>query len=96
MQRTSYVYKSFRDKGSIACLQIQSVPKGTFAKLKQNLVENRLVSPYQYKVSRVLRDPEVVQFMFDRRKLYGLSESELAKREESLIEAIERLEHAQL
>ena len=64
LQETSYVYKSFRVKNSISPLQVYTVPSGTFLQLKKSLVENRSVSPNQFKVPRVLKDAEVIQFMF--------------------------------
>ena len=60
---SSYAYKSFRDKNSISHLQVLPVPRGTFKRLKDEMVTQRDVSPNQYKVPRGLRDPEVIQFM---------------------------------
>ena len=66
MQEKSYVYKSFRQKGSIAPLHVHSVPMGTFSGLRQYLVETTNVSPNQYKVPRVLKNPVAVKYMMEK------------------------------
>jgi len=65
LQDEHAVYKSFRVKGSIGQLQIVQVASGTFQKLKAHILETSMASSNQFKVARVLKKKELVQFMFD-------------------------------
>ena len=65
LQASSYAYQSFRAKNSIGELQLKPVPVGTFKRLKLEMVAQRSVSPNQFKVPRVLRDPQVIEFMLN-------------------------------
>ena len=65
LQASSYAYQSFREKNGIGQLQLKPVPAGTFKRLKSELVAQRSVSPNQFKVPRVLRDPQVVEFLLN-------------------------------
>lgn len=62
----SYVYSSFRKKGSIGPMKIYLVKPGTFTDLRAFMIENTTGSPNQYKVPRVLKKKEAVQFMLNR------------------------------
>ena len=59
----SYIYKSFRVKGSIAPVHVSLVASGTFSKFRLNMVESNKASPNQFKVPRVLRKSEAIEYM---------------------------------
>ena len=62
----SFVYNSFRQKGSILPLQINVVKRGSFGELKHFMMENSDTSANQFKVPRVIKKPEVVSFLQDK------------------------------
>ena len=59
----SYIYKSFRVKGSIAPLKVSLVKPGTFLEFRLSMIESQKATPNQFKVPRVLKKPEAVEFM---------------------------------
>ncbi|GFN77819.1 Gh3 domain-containing protein [Plakobranchus ocellatus] len=63
----SYPYSSFRHKGSIAPIQVHVVPRGSFYDLRRFILGRADAASNQYKVPRVLRKQEAVQFMLERR-----------------------------
>lgn len=65
LQDNHWVYKSFRAKGSIGCLKVVQVKKGTFFKLKTWMLENTEASSNQIKIPRVMKNKEAVQLMLD-------------------------------
>ncbi|XP_071087914.1 GH3 domain-containing protein-like [Haliotis cracherodii] len=62
----SYVYFSFRKKGSIGPMKVHLVRPGSFADLRHFMIQNTTASSVQYKVPRVLKKKEAVKFMMDR------------------------------
>ncbi|WAQ99511.1 GHDC-like protein [Mya arenaria] len=66
LKAMSYVYASFRRKGSIGPMQVYVVKPGTFSELRAFMIEKTTGSPNQYKVPRVLKKPEAVKFVLDR------------------------------
>ncbi|XP_033125835.1 GH3 domain-containing protein-like [Anneissia japonica] len=62
----SFVYNSFREKGSISQMQVHVVKSGSFRRLKAYLLANTSVSANQFKVPRVLRNEEAVAFMMEQ------------------------------
>ncbi|XP_076446543.1 GH3 domain-containing protein-like [Babylonia areolata] len=62
----SYPYSSFRQKGSIGEMQVHIVQPGTFRQLRDFMIQNTPASSNQYKVPRVLKRKEAVQFMFEK------------------------------
>ena len=62
----SYIYKSFRDKASIAPVNVHLVSPGTFSQFRLNSIDDEKATPNQFKVPRVIRRPEAVQFMESR------------------------------
>lgn len=66
LKALSYVYASFRRKGSIAPMKVYLVKPGTFADLRAFMIETTTGSPNQYKVPRVLKKPEAVKFIMDK------------------------------
>jgi len=59
------VYTSFRVKGSIGKPKIIQVTSGTFARLKQRILESSMASSNQFKVARVLKKKELVDFLLE-------------------------------
>ncbi|KAL4230653.1 hypothetical protein ACF0H5_011029 [Mactra antiquata] len=66
LKALSYVYSSFRRKGSIAPMKVYIVKPGTFAELRSFMIQSTTGSPNQYKVPRVLKKPEAVKFVLDK------------------------------
>ncbi|XP_053398736.1 GH3 domain-containing protein-like [Mercenaria mercenaria] len=66
LKALSYVYASFRRKGSIGPMKVYIVKPGTFAELRSFMIETTTGSPNQYKVPRVLKKPEAVKFIMDK------------------------------
>ncbi|KAK7097341.1 GH3 domain-containing protein-like [Littorina saxatilis] len=62
----SYPYSSFRKKASIGEMQVHLVQPGTFQQLREFMIKNSSASSNQYKVPRVLKKKEAVQFMLER------------------------------
>lgn len=62
----SYVYSSFRKKGSIGEMQVHIMQPGCFRELREFVIQNTTGSPNQFKVPRVLKRKDVVEFMFQR------------------------------
>lgn len=62
----SYPYSSFRQKGSIGEMQVHLVQPGTFQELRDFMIRNTSVSSNQYKVPRVLKKKEAVEFMLGK------------------------------
>jgi len=62
----SYPYSSFRQKGSIGEMQVHLVQPGTFQELRDFMIHNTLASSNQYKVPRVLKKKEAVEFMLGK------------------------------
>ncbi|KAK3602319.1 hypothetical protein CHS0354_007110 [Potamilus streckersoni] len=66
LRTVSYVYSSFRRKGSISPVRVYFVKSGTFQDLRAFLIENTTGSPNQFKVPRVLKRQDAVNFVMDR------------------------------
>ena len=66
LRAMSYVYSSFRRKGSIGPMKVYLVKPGTFTDLRAFMIENTTGSPNQYKVPRVLKKKEAVKLVMDR------------------------------
>ncbi|KAK7475298.1 hypothetical protein BaRGS_00033445 [Batillaria attramentaria] len=62
----SYPYSSFRKKGSIGEMQVHLVQPGSFQQLRDFMLQTTSVSVNQYKVPRVLKKKEAVEFMFTK------------------------------
>ncbi|KAK3099344.1 hypothetical protein FSP39_003018 [Pinctada imbricata] len=62
----SYVYKSFRNKGSIRPMVVKIVRPGTFKELREFTIETTTASANQYKIPRTLKRKEAVNFVLDR------------------------------
>ncbi|KAL8604079.1 hypothetical protein ACOMHN_024904 [Nucella lapillus] len=62
----SYPYSSFRQKGSIGEMQVHVVQPGTFRQLRDFMIQTTPASSNQYKVPRVLKRKEAVQFMLGK------------------------------
>ncbi|XP_069131283.1 GH3 domain-containing protein-like isoform X5 [Argopecten irradians] len=61
--RQSYVYQSFRKKGSIRPMRIHVVKPGTFQKLRDITIATTSASTNQYKAPRVLKRKDAVEMM---------------------------------
>ncbi|ESP00098.1 hypothetical protein LOTGIDRAFT_206174 [Lottia gigantea] len=59
----SYVYSSFRKKGSIGPIRIHCVQDGSFHRLRNFSLETTSASFNQYKVPRVLKNKDSVEFI---------------------------------
>lgn len=59
----SYVYGSFRKKGSIQKMMVYTVKPGTFQGLRQFAIETTTASANQYKIPRVVKTREAAAFM---------------------------------
>lgn len=59
----SYVYESFRNKGSIQPIKVHQVKVGTFEELRKFTIDNSQASANQYKVPRVLKTKEAVSVL---------------------------------
>ncbi|KAL5012871.1 hypothetical protein ScPMuIL_011422 [Solemya velum] len=59
----SYVYGSFRKKGSIRAMNVHIVKPGTFNDLRDFTIQTTTASANQYKVPRVLKRKEAVDFV---------------------------------
>lgn len=59
----SYVYESFRNKGSIQPVKVHQVKEGTFEELRKFTIDNSQASANQYKVPRVLKTKETVSVL---------------------------------
>jgi hypothetical protein len=62
----SYVYKSFRNKNSILPIEVRLVSSGTFRALKQLIMTKSDVSAIQFKVPRVIKRKEGLDFLQTR------------------------------
>ncbi|XP_071786364.1 GH3 domain-containing protein-like [Asterias amurensis] len=65
LREHSFIYNSFREKGSISCAKVHVVRRGCFKRLKRFSLKTRSVSVNQFKVPRVIRRPETAQFLFN-------------------------------
>ncbi|XP_067948117.1 GH3 domain-containing protein-like [Watersipora subatra] len=59
----SYIYKSFRSKGSIAPVSLSLLAPGTFSKLRLGAIGTNQASPNQFKVPRVVRKVDTLKFI---------------------------------
>lgn len=59
----SYVYGSFRKKGSIQKMKVHVVRPGTFQGLRQFAIETTQASANQYKIPRVVKTKEAAAFL---------------------------------
>ncbi|XP_021375925.1 GH3 domain-containing protein-like isoform X2 [Mizuhopecten yessoensis] len=59
--KQSYVYQSFRKKGSIRPMRIHIVSPGTFQKLREFTIATTSASSNQYKAPRVLKKKDAVE-----------------------------------
>lgn len=59
----SYVYGSFRKKGSIQKMKVYMVKPGTFQGLRKFAIETTQASANQYKIPRVVKTKEAAAFM---------------------------------
>lgn len=66
LRALSYVYSSFRRKGSIGPIKIYTVKPGTFTEFRAFMIANTTGSPNQYKVPRVLKTKEAVKFLYNK------------------------------
>lgn len=66
LRKLSYVYSSFRRKGSMGPMKLYLVKPGTFTDLRAFMIQNTTGSPNQYKVPRVLKKKEAVMFVMSR------------------------------
>lgn len=66
LKALSYVYASYRRKGSIGPMKVYIVKPGTFRELRAFMIETTTGSPNQYKVPRVLKKREAVKFILDK------------------------------
>lgn len=67
LEKNHPVYTSFRVKGSIGKPKIIQVTSGTFTRLKQHILESSLASSNQFKVARVVKKKELVDFLLENR-----------------------------
>ncbi|XP_074651372.1 GH3 domain-containing protein-like isoform X2 [Tubulanus polymorphus] len=65
LQKISYVYCSFRNKGSISAMRVHQVKQGTFLQLRTYMLKTTQASANQYKVPRVLKRSEPIQFLMN-------------------------------
>ncbi|XP_071846160.1 uncharacterized protein [Apostichopus japonicus] len=65
LRKQSFVYDSFREKGSIDEAVVKFVAPGTFKKLKEYHLMNHNVSPNQWKTPRVLRREDAIRVLLD-------------------------------
>jgi len=61
------VYTSFRVKGSIEKPKIIQVSSGTFGRLKKHILETSMASTNQFKVARVIKKRELVDFLLSNK-----------------------------
>uniref|UniRef100_A0A8C7YBL7 GH3 domain containing n=1 Tax=Oryzias sinensis TaxID=183150 RepID=A0A8C7YBL7_9TELE len=66
LQQDSAVYRSFRIKGSIGPMRVQLVADGAFRELRKRMMEHSLTSPNTFKMQRVLRRKEFVDFLLGK------------------------------
>lgn len=66
LRALSYVYSSFRRKGSLGPVKVFIVKPGTFTELRAFMIDSTTGSPNQYKTPRVLKKPEAVKFILDK------------------------------
>lgn len=55
LREASFVYNSFREKGSIGPIKVHLVKSGTFRNLREHLLTNTQASINQVKIPRVLK-----------------------------------------
>ncbi|XP_014677530.1 PREDICTED: GH3 domain-containing protein-like isoform X3 [Priapulus caudatus] len=65
LRTTSYVYESYRSKGSIGPMSISIVKPGSFHEFRSLLLTSTQASANQVKVPRVLHQTAYLQFMLD-------------------------------
>ncbi|XP_041364892.1 GH3 domain-containing protein-like [Gigantopelta aegis] len=61
----SFVYGSFRQKGSIGPMKVHQVKPGTFEKLRYFMITTSTVSTNQFKVPRVLKRGDTIDFIMN-------------------------------
>ncbi|XP_069041866.1 GH3 domain-containing protein [Lepisosteus oculatus] len=66
LQEDSAIYKSFRFKGSIGPMRVQLVRGGAFQELRSHMLASSQACPNTFKMHRVLRRKEFVQFIQGR------------------------------
>ncbi|XP_071945352.1 uncharacterized protein [Antedon mediterranea] len=59
----AFAYKSYRDKGSIAPMDVRQVKRNGFAEFKKYILNNSTASVTQFKQPRKLKTPEMVAFL---------------------------------
>ena len=62
----SYVYKSFRAKGSIRPMVVHTVRPDTFKELREFTIATTTASANQYKIPRVLKRKEALDFIMEK------------------------------
>jgi len=68
LQTDHPVYQSFRLKGSTGEMNVVQVKPGTFEKLRQLILSTSLASNNQFKVPRVLKKKEHVEFLLQNKQ----------------------------
>lgn len=63
LRKLNGIYNGYRTNGGLGELQVVLLQPGTFRQLKEFMVGNTMTSALQYKVPRVARRPEVIQFL---------------------------------
>uniref|UniRef100_A0A8D0CGJ1 Inactive phospholipase C-like protein 2 n=1 Tax=Scleropages formosus TaxID=113540 RepID=A0A8D0CGJ1_SCLFO len=66
LQEDSAIYKSFRFKGSIGPMRVHLVARGAFLELHGNMMASSHTSPNTFKMHRVLRRKEWVDFLLGK------------------------------
>lgn len=67
LRSASFVYNSFREKGSISPITVHLVKPGTFRALREHLLTNTQASINQVKIPRVLRVGNMADVLMDGR-----------------------------
>ncbi|XP_072171477.1 GH3 domain-containing protein-like [Diadema setosum] len=65
LRESSFVYNSFREKGSISPIRVHLVRPGTFRRLREHLLANTQASINQIKIPRVLKVDAHAQILLD-------------------------------
>ncbi|XP_071494806.1 GH3 domain-containing protein-like [Diadema antillarum] len=65
LRESSFVYNSFREKGSISPIRVHLMRPGTFRKLREHLLANTQASINQIKIPRVLKVDAHAQILLD-------------------------------
>lgn len=90
LQQDSAVYKSFRIKGSIGPMRVQMLAEGAFTELHKQMMAFSNTSTNTFKMHRVLRRKEYVDFLLGKTISWNLRKE---KKQQKNVAGADVVEH---